>query len=311
MSSAEEGSAVATTEALRAEFEEFRARGKRATDEGRFDEGLELYQACIDRARELDDEDLADLAFGNRCAVLISLGREEGLIRGLREILSRSTDRLNRLVAAYHLARIYEIRNDTKKGLLYARIARVEYEKRAVYDPYWEAGLHDQMGSLLLLQSRFEEAAAEYRRALDADPDASEPRRAVSWHNLGYCYVVLGDDRRGLELLYRSLRIHRRYGTLGLALRAHVDLCYGHLEIGRNDLARRHGERALALAERFEDPFALKNALYLLGQAEHLLGRDDQARECFDRLGSLFPDTPFAADLLMAVDLRPLINLRA
>lgn len=300
-----------TNEALRAEFEELRSRGKLATDQGRLDEAQKLYEACIERASELGDQDLADLAFSNRCAVLLGRGRHEGLIRGLREILSRSTDRLNRLVAAYHVARIYELRQEVKKGLLYARIARVEYEKRGVRDPYWEAGLHDQMGSFLLLQSRFEEAAAEYRQALQAAPDAAEARRASAWHNLGYCCVVLGDLRRGLELLYRSLRVHRRCGVLERELQAHIDLCYAHLEIGRNGLARRHGERALALAERLDEPFALKNALYLLGQAEHLLGDDDLARERFDRLQRLFPDTPFVADLLMAVDLRQMINLRA
>ncbi len=296
---------------LRAEFEELRASGKRATDEGRLDEALELYEACAERARELGDQDLADLAFVNRCAVRIALGRHEGLIRGLREILSRSTDRLNRLVAAYHVARIYELRQDVKKGRLYARIARVEYEKRGLPDSYWEANLRNQTGSYLLLESRFEEAADEYRQALDADPGASHVRLAVSWFNLGYCQLVLGDLRQGLELLYRSLRVLRRSDVVDSEMQVHLDLCYGLLEIGRHRHASRHGHKALKLAEQLGDLLGLKNALYLLGQAEHLLGRDDRARSCFDRLQSLFPDTPFIADLLMAVDVRQMINLRA
>jgi tetratricopeptide (TPR) repeat protein len=296
---------------LRAEFEELRARGRQATDEGRLAEALELYEACVERARALGDQDLADLAFANRCAVLIALGRHEGLVRDLRDILSRSANRLNRLIAAYHLARIYELRNDIRKGLLYARIARGELQKRGVRDPYWEAGLHNQMGSFFLLESRFAEAAEEYRRALDADPEAPELRLAVSWHNLGYCCLVLGDTRNGIELLYRSLAVHRRARVADRQMQAHLDLCYGHLETGRYGLARRHGGRALALAEEHGDAFGLKNALYLLGEAERLLGHDDRARACFDRLQRLFPDTPFLTDVLMAVDIRQMINLRA
>jgi tetratricopeptide (TPR) repeat protein len=90
-----------------------------------------------------------------------------------------------------------------------------------------------------------------------------------------------------------------------------LELCYGLLEVGRHRQACRHGERALVLAERLGDSFGIKNSLYLLGEAERLLGRDERARACFDRLQSLFPDTPFLTDMLMAVDLRQMINLRA
>lgn len=296
---------------LRIEFERLRRGGKQATDEGRLDDALDLYDVCAAHAQALGDQDLVDLTFGNRCAVLIALGRHDGQIRGLREILSRSTDRLNRLVAAYHVARIYELRQETKKGLLYTRIARVEYEKRGIPDPYWEANLHNQMGSFLLLGSRFEEAAAEYRHALEADPGAAQVRRAVASHNLGYCSLMLGDHRLGLALLYRSLRFYCRSEVLEYRMQAHLDLCYGLLEIGRNASARRHAERALRLAERLASAAGLKNALYLLGEAEHLLGDDQRARQCFDRLQHLFPDTPYLTEMLMAVDIRQMINLRA
>lgn len=296
---------------LRARFDDLRARSQQASDQGRLDEALELCESSLEVANRLADQSLCDLAFVNRCAVLVALNRHRGLTAGLREILSRSTNPLNRLVAAYHLARVYEVRQDVKKGLLYARVAGVEYTKWGVSDPRWKAGLHDQLGRFLVLESRFEEAAAEYEAALAADPAASEFRQAIAWHNLGYCCLVLGDHQRGLELLYRSLRVHRRGGAPEREMQAHLDLCYGHLETGRNSLARRHGARAVAMAERLEEPLGLKNALYLLGEAEHLLGRDDRARDCFDRLQRLFPDTPFVTELLMAVDVRQLINLRA
>lgn len=309
----EEGPVIETTgtAGLRARFEELRARGQEASDQGRLQEALALCERCVELADEMDDQALRDLAFVNRCAVLVFLNRHQGLAGGLREILARSTDPLNRLVAAYYLARVYERRQDVKKGLLYARVASVEYGRWGGEDPKWKAGLHDQLGSFLVIESRFEEAAREYEAALATDPGANEFRQAVSWHNLGYCCLVLGEHARGLELIYRSLRIHRRGGALDRLMQAHLDLCYGHMETGRHSLARRHGTRAVALAERLEEPLGLKNALYLLGEAEHQLGHDDRARECFDRLQRLFPDTPFVTDLLMAVDIRQMINLRA
>lgn len=248
-------------ERQRAEIERLRRLGKEATDGGRLEEALALYDESLRLARRLDDQNLVDLAFCNQSAVLISLERGDGLLRELREILSRSADRLNRLMAAYNLARIYEHRQDARKGLLYTRIARDESARRTPADPYWLAASHNQMGNFLLLESRFDEAADEYRQALAADPGASELRRALVWQNLGYCCLVMGEHAEGLTLLHRALRVLRSSELDEYRMTAHLDLCYGYLEVGRHADARRHGRRALALAERLGNAGGLKNSL--------------------------------------------------
>lgn len=296
---------------LRQEYERLRNEAKRATDEGRIEEALELYDRGLSLAREIGDQDLIDLAGCNRTAIVIALEGDSGAARDLREILSRSANPLNRLTAAYQLARIYELRQDTKKGLLYTRIARGEHDKRGVADPYWEAGINNQMANFLLLESRFGEAEAHYRQALEDDPAASEIRLAATWLNLGYCRLMQEDLDEALALLYRGLRVLRRSRVDVYQMLGYLDLCYAHLEIGRHRSARRHGQRALRLAEELGNDSGIKNALYLLGEAEHLLGRDDRAREHFDRLQTLYPDSPYLADMLLAVDLRKMINLRA
>jgi len=293
----------------RSVFERLRREARQATDGGRLEAALALYDQSLLLARRIGDADLVDLAFCNRCALLISLERADGLLRDLREILSRSANRANRLLAAYNLARIYEHRRDPRKGLLYTRIVLDESQRAP--DPYWLAASHNQMANFLVLESRFEEAAEQYGRALAADPQASEQRRATVWRNLGYCHLILGEHGEGFTLIHRALRELRRGELYKERMGGHLDLCYGHLEVGRYGHARRHGLRALDLAERCGDANGLKNALYLLGEAENLRGDEEAARRCFDRLQRLFPDTPFLTDFLLAIDIRQMINLRA
>jgi hypothetical protein len=68
----------------------------------------------------------------------------------------------------------------------------------------------------------------------------------------------------------------------------------------------------LALAEEFADEEALKNTLYLLGEAVNLTGDAARARALFSRLQrDYFPRNGFIPDFLLAVDVRKLVNLRA
>ena len=67
-----------------------------------------------------------------------------------------------------------------------------------------------------------------------------------------------------------------------------------------------------ALAEEIGEVDLIKNALYLSGQVAVLLDDEARGREIFAELQRRFyPGQPFLADLLVNVDVRPLINLRA
>ena len=118
--------------------------------------------------------------------------------------------------------------------------------------------------------------------------------------------------REGLRLIYRSLRTFRREGAAQYRMLPHMDLCVAHLELKRAASAKRHGERALELARRYEDTATIKNSLYLLGHVALLEGDEEAARRCFAELGQRFyPHQAGLADLLMSVDLRRVVNLRA
>ena len=92
---------------------------------------------------------------------------------------------------------------------------------------------------------------------------------------------------------------------------AHLDLAFGHLEVGRYPIAQRHAARALGLAERYGNADVLKNALYLSGEAANVNSDIAAAQKHFERLQCYFLNTPFVTDFLLAIDVRKMINLRA
>lgn len=288
-----------------------RDAGNRAAQQGHFDEALDRLTRAHEWAAEHGDADLVDRAFCNLSGVLITLERGDQVIGPLREILLRSTDEVNCRLAAYNIAFEYQIRREHKKSLFYARIARDRTSNLAHAEPSWLASTHNLIASCMVADSRFEEAVVEYRKALDADPAAHPARRGLAERNLGYCQIVLGDYQEGFSRLLSSLRTARKYGAWQEQMLGHLDLCFAYLEIERYPHAKRHGDRALALAEEKGQRRELKNALYLLGETSSLMGDPEGAHRYFSRLQQHFPDSPFLVDFLLAIDIRKMINLRA
>jgi len=113
-------------------------------------------------------------------------------------------------------------------------------------------------------------------------------------------------------VLYRCLRSARRHGWERLEMIARIDLCYAHLELGRLEAAERHGRRGLELGESIGETDWVKNALYLLGEVAVLSGSASRGYAWFHELQHRFyPEQPHLPELLLAVDVRKLINLRA
>jgi hypothetical protein len=104
----------------------------------------------------------------------------------------------------------------------------------------------------------------------------------------------------------------RRLGAQRWEGELHLTLCYGYIEIGRWQRAARHGVAALKRSEETQNPNAIKNALFLLGEVASLSGDDERAYDFFSQLQERFyPDQTFLADFLLAVDVSGLVNLKA
>ncbi len=294
-------------------FEELRVRGAQAIEAGRLEEAEQLFEQALSWARQNGDANLVDLALCNRAAAAIDLGRGERELPRLREILMRNADPVNCRIAAYNIARHYDLNKQFKKALFYAQIARDRSEHLGRQE--WLASSHNQIGNLLLAESFFDKACWEFEQALTfAADDAgdAEVRGAMIKDNLGYSYIVLGRLKDGFRLLFESYRSLRRIGAIRYAVEPRVSLCFAYLEAGRPGRALLCGRSALVLAEAEGAVYAMKNLLYLLGEAANLSGDLDLARHYFSRLQrEFYPDAGYLPDFLLAIDVRKLINLKA
>jgi tetratricopeptide (TPR) repeat protein len=298
------------TRRAEAAFEDLRNCGVRAIERGELEEAAESFAAALRLAREQGELKRIDLALSNWAAAVIELGRGDGEISRLREVLLRNSDPVNCRMAAYDIARYYELKKNYKKALFYARITRDRSEALGRRD--WIASSHNLIGNTLLAESFVEEACVEYERALELMPVEPSPARGQILDNLGYCRILQGRFGEGYRLLYESLRLLRRFGARRHEISVRLDLCFAHLETGRYRHSRRQGEAALAIAESLGDQAAAKNALYLLGEVAHLNGDGGTARDYFARLQrDFFPEAGYLPEFLLAVDIRRLVNLHA
>jgi len=296
-------------------FETLIEQGLDAIAADRLEDALATFEEAEKVAAERDDATGVDRAWLNHCAVRIGMQRSDELngsaIARMRSILTAGSSPFNCWLAAYNVAQIYELTKEYRKGLFYARIAIGK--AKGLSSDQWMLMAQNQLGNLLLAESQLDEAQAAMEEALSLLPDDGEPaRRATLVGNLGYIFTLLGRRRDGFTLLYESLRIQRRLGRRRDQGFSHLDLCFAHLEAGRYRDALRHGMRGLALAEEYDEPVSIQHGLFLLGETAQLLGDRDTARAHFIRLHeTYFPDSPHLPDLLLAVGIRGLVNLRA
>ena len=291
-------------------FEELKSRGEKAVRAGQLEEAQDLFDQALTWAREQGEQPQVDLGICNRAAVVIEMGRGDGEVPHLREILVRNVDPFICQLAAYNISRHYELTKNYKKSLFYARIA---LERAGVLGRRdWLASSHNLIGNTLLAESFIVEACREYEKALEYAPQEPTAARGQILDNLGYCRVLQGRHHEGYRLLYESLRILKRCGAQRYEISVRLDLCFAHLETSRLRLSHRHGTAALALAEAMEDQASIKNALYLLGEVAHLSDDVEAARGYFGRLHrDFFPDAGYLPEFLLAVDIRKLVNLHA
>ncbi len=261
-------------------------------------------------AIEHGDAVLWDRGFCNACALTIESGSPVEGLAELREIVLRTTDLENGFLASYNAARAYDLRGDQNRALFYVNIAKDRCGRLGRRE--WMAWAHNQAGNLHLTKSEIEEACVEYRTALALMPHDSALQRAQVLDNLGYCRLIQGRRTEGFGLIFGGLRTLRRLGLEREQAPLHLSLCYGYLEVPRLQRALSHGLRALDIAERHGQVESLKNAYYLVGETYSQLGDEAAALACFRELQTrYFPQTPHIPELLLAVDVRPLLNLKA
>ncbi len=297
-------------------FDRLRSLGHLALAKGRVEKALRLLERALEAARQAGDQEQIDLALCNRSSVAIALGSHSEVIGVLKPILLRSGRADVCFLAADGLSRAHENGKDFKKGLFYARTSLSYAERSRRAD--WVASSHNQTGNCLVGSSRFDLAIQAYEQAdllLQGDHGRPESQvvKAGIQVNLGYCSMMTGHLRQGLGLSLGSLRAYRRLEAARVyAGWPHLDACYAYLELGRLDRARQHGRKALELAQETGLDSILKNALFLLGETEKAAGRYTDSHSYFARLQNRFyPESPQLLEVLSAIGMRQVVNLRA
>ena len=301
------------------DFETLRDRGRELVAKGSYREAAAVYRQAVEVATATGEADLADEALCGWGAAETELGNGAKVMPELRRILLGSAVDHNCWLASYTLARAHELEGQVRKALFYARLSlhHSGYADR----PGLTAGSRNLLGNLLVAEGREADAATEYRIALRESNGAPPAWTATTQVNLGYCLLASAFEgngfrqsrlREGLRLTYCSLRTLRREQAGPLLVWPHLDLCFAYLEMERLEGARRHGCRALELAEQFENWDVVKNCLYLLGQTAMLQRDTEAARQFFSELEQRFyPEQTGLAAILMSLDLRQVVNLRA
>ena len=297
---------------FRSRSEGLRAEAVGFLEKGEFGASLALYDESLRAARRTGDDSFVDWIYSCRAAAAAEAGPAEGELVELKRILLRGREDQTAFRAAYTAARIYELKRDFRKAAFYARLARQHAAE--IGDPLLLAGAESTQGTLLAVDSRFEEAAECYRRALEVSaPPArvSALARALWQDNLGYCLIALDRTSEGLPLVHDALETIERAGATAHTVFPLMDLCFGYLKGDRYEEARYFGEACLERAPLSGDDSVERNVLYLLGEASHLGGDEDAARDYFDRLASLYPDFRNLRAYLEVFDFRNVINLRS
>jgi tetratricopeptide (TPR) repeat protein len=291
-------------------FEDLKSRAQTAAEAGQLEEAGRIMREALDWAKTHGDPNQIDSAVCASAAVKIQLGQGEPELPVLREILLRSGDPANCRLAAYHISLYYDLKKNFKKSLFYARIAR---DRAAVHGRADFLALsHNQIGNALLGESFVEEASQSYEQALELMARRGNHWLAIVQANLGYCRILQRRFTDGYRLLYRAIRSLRQLHQPRYEAIARLDLCFAHLETGRFQQARRHGEIALRFGEQSGDVDTMKNALYLLGETAGLSGDRGAAHAHFVRLQKeFFPDASYLPAFLLTVDVRKMINLHA
>lgn len=298
--------------ALRSQSEALRSEALELLEKGEFAVSLSRYDEAIKSARETGDASFVDWIFSCRAAAAAEAGPAEAELVELKRILLRGRESQTSFRAAYTTARIYELKRDFRKAAFYARLARQHAAE--IGDPVLLAGAESVQGTLLAVDSRFKEAAECYQRALDVSaPPVRVPAlfRALWQDNLGYCLIALDRTSEGLPLVHDALETIEKSGAIAHTVFPLMDLCFGYLKGDRYEEARYFGEACLERAPLSGDDTVERNVLYLLGEASHLGGDEDAARDYFDRLASLYPDFRNLRAYLEVFDFRNVINLRS
>ena len=273
----------------------------------------------FDAARELasvdGDVDRADRAACSACFVKIEMGQAEEQIPLLRRLFMGTLHPRNRCTAAYNIAVAHLNLEDFDAAMEWAD--RSGELAKNVDEPSLTAGVHNQQASLALRFSRFEEAEIGFNLALVAMDSLGETYQAANkatvLGNLGYAMMCTDRLDEGIELCEQARTALDKLSADHLVYENLQDLCYGYILDDQLERAHAAGERALALAEHYDDLQVMKNCLFLLAEVAVRRGDAFRGRRYLRELAEFYPEIGMneeIIDVFLTTDLTNVVNLR-
>lgn len=285
--------------------EELRQAALAKVRSGALDEALGLY----DEARALaSDEETRELITINKADALIAADRTGPEVQALPAILMRRRNPRNSFLAAYALLYKYRSAGETKRAMFYGQIAHeIAIETKQVF---WKIATLNELGVAYEIDSNFQQAVECFEEAIATiaeldDPTEHELSYGLALENLGAAKLQMGFSQEGIDCILRAMASLQ--SPVAIA-EAHIDLCYGYLDLEQYDEARRHGESGLDLASEERQT---RNAHYLLGEACYKVDDIEAAELHFDELARFYPQFRNLKSLLFAIDLRSMLNLKS
>ena len=284
--------------------EQLRQDGLACVRSNDLDTALALYDKAY--AAAAGDDELRELITINKADVLITLQRGGPEVAELARIVMRRRNPRHVCLAAYALLFKHRIEEDYKRALFYGQLALRAAEEFG--DREYERAVLVDLGNVYEMQSEISKAVECFESALRLIPAESETdrrSRGYTLENLGYCRLLEGEVDRGITMINEALLCLD--DDTGRA-EAFIDLCYGHLERQELDRAQSYGEAGLDIAT---EPRQIRNAHFLLGEVACKRENTAVAEYHFGELAKFYPDFRHLKNLLMAVDLRSMVNLKA
>lgn len=284
--------------------EELRLAGLSCVRLGDYDDAVALYDEALALTT---DEDTVELLTINKADALIALERTGPEVNELPRVIMRRRSVRHVYLAAYALQYKYRLENDLKRALFYGQLALRTAEE--ANEPSWRRIVLLELGNIYELDSQIATAIECFEESLAIAEESAQNRdkdlsRAYAVENLGYCKLLQGKIEDGLAYIHEALGMLS--DPIGRA-EAYVDLCYGYVERGEYAQAQIYGEAALEVAK---DPRQIRNAHYLLGEACYKSGDVEGATFHFDELSKFYPQFKNLKNLLFAIDLRSMVNLK-
>jgi tetratricopeptide (TPR) repeat protein len=285
--------------------EELRQAALAKVRSGALEEALDLYDAA--RAVATDD-DARELLTINKADALIALDRTGPEVQALPAILMRRRNPRNSFLAAYALLYKHRSSGEIKRAMFYGQIANeIAIEAN---EPFWKIATLNELGVAYEIDSVFEQAIECFEEAIATIAELENPAEhelsyGLALENLGAAKLQVGRTAEGIDDILRSMPSLQ--SPVAIA-EAHIDLCYGYLDLQQFDVARRHGESGLEMAT---DERQTRNAHYLLGEACYKSDDIETAEWHFDELARFYPQFRNLKSLLFAIDLRSMLNLKS